>query len=153
VAHAHQGHYGVANGAALKLAGVTRETKDPNAQTIDRDSDGNPTGVLKESAMGLVTRRVPRYTREQERNGLLRIIDDFNREGMTAVKYPSIAQAQWDLLKEVLDLGKLDVRVMAIWMGGRTLESARQTRDRLPALPRPPQSLGDGRLLSGGVKL
>jgi len=147
------GHYGVANSAALKLAGVTRETADPNAGTIDRDSAGNPTGVLKESAMGLVTRRVPRYTHEQERNGLLRIIEDFNKEGMTAVKYPSIGQAQWDLLKEVLDLGKLDVRVMAIWMGGRTLESARQTRDRLLALPRAPQSLGDGRLLSGGVKL
>ena len=147
------GHYGVANSAALKLAGVTRETGDPNAGTIDRDGQGNPTGVLKESAMGLVTRRVPRYTHQQERNGLLRIIEDFNKEGMTAVKYPSIGQAQWDLLKEVLDLGKLDVRVMAIWMGGRTLESARQTRDRLLALPRPPQSLGDGRLLSGGVKL
>ena len=36
--------------------------------------------------MGLVTRRVPRYTHEQERNGLLRIIEDFNNEGMTAVK-------------------------------------------------------------------
>jgi predicted amidohydrolase YtcJ len=147
------GHYGVANSAALKLAGVTQATKDPNAGTIDRDSEGNPTGVLKESAMGLVTRRMPRYTHEQERNGLLRIIEDFNKEGMTAVKYPSIGESQWDLLQEVLGLGKLDVRVMAIWMGGRTLESARQTRDRLLALPRPPQSMGDGRLLSGGVKL
>ena len=64
------GHYGVANSAALKLAGITRDTKDPNAGTIDRDSAGNPTGVLKESAMGLVTRRIPRYTHEQERNGL-----------------------------------------------------------------------------------
>jgi predicted amidohydrolase YtcJ len=147
------GHYGVANSAALKLAGVTRDTKDPNAGTIDRDSNGNPTGVLKESAMGLVSRRVPRYTHEQERNGLLRIIEDFNKEGMTAVKYPSIGQREWDLLNEVLSMGRLDVRVMAIWMGGRTLESARQTRDKLLALPRPPQSLGDGRLVSGGVKL
>jgi predicted amidohydrolase YtcJ len=147
------GHYGVANSAALKLAGITRDTKDPNAGTIDRDGARNPTGVLKESAMGLVTRRIPRYSHEQELNGLLRIIQDFNKEGMTAAKYPSIGQGQWDLLKEVLDMGKLDVRVTAIWMGGRTLESARQTRDRLLALPRPPQSLGDGRLLSGGVKL
>ncbi len=147
------GHYGVANSAALKLAGITRDTKDPNAGTIDRDSAGNPTGVLKESAMGLVTRRIPRYTHEQQRNGLLRIIQDFDKEGMTAAKYPSIGQSQWDLLKEVLDMGKLDVRITAIWMGGRTLESARQTRDKLLALPRPPQSLGDGRLLSGGVKL
>ncbi len=140
-------------GAALRLAGVTRETNDPNAGTIDRDTQRNPTGVLKKSATGLVTRRIPRYTHEQERSGLLKIIQDFNREGMTAVKYPSIGQGQWDLLREVLDAGKLDVRVCAIRMGGRTLESARQTRDRLLALPRAPQSLGDGRLLSGGVKL
>jgi len=72
---------------------------------------------------------------------------------MTAVKYPSIGQGQWDLLREVLDSGKLNVRVSAIWMGGRTVESARQIRDRLLALPRPPQSLGDARLLSAGVKL
>jgi len=147
------GHYGVANSAALKLAGVTRETRDPNAGTIDRDAQGNPTGVLKESAMGLVTRRVPRTTRDQERAGLLKIIQDFNQEGMTAVKYPSIGQPQWDLLKETLDQDKLTVRVMAIWFGGRTVESARQLRDKLLAMPRAPQSFGDGRLLSGGVKL
>ena len=39
------GHYGVANSLALKLSGVTRETKDPPGGTIDRDKDGNPTGV------------------------------------------------------------------------------------------------------------
>ncbi|HLK63639.1 MAG TPA: amidohydrolase family protein [Bryobacteraceae bacterium] len=147
------GHYGVANTAALKLAGVTRDTQAPNAGTIDRDANGNPTGVLKESAMSLVTRRMPRFTHEQERDGLLKIIHDFNQEGMTAVKYPSIGQGQWDLLREVLDAGNLNVRVCAIWAGGRTLDSARQIRDRLLSLPRPPQSLGDDRLLSCGVKL
>jgi predicted amidohydrolase YtcJ len=147
------GHYGAANSAALKLAGITRETKDPNAGTIDRDSAGNPTGVLKESATGLVSRRVPRYTHEQERAGMLRIIEDFSKEGMTAAKYPSIAQGQWDLLKEVQAIGKLNVRVTAIWMGGRTLESARQIRDKLLAMPHAPEEIGDGRLISGGVKL
>ena len=72
---------------------------------------------------------------------------------MTAAKYPPIGQGQWGLLKEVLDMGKLDVRVTAVWMGGRTLESARQTRDKLLVLSRPPESLDDRRLLSGGVKL
>ena len=41
------GHYAVANSLALKLAGVTRETKDPAGGTIERDNDGNPTGVMK----------------------------------------------------------------------------------------------------------
>src|SRR5262245_38070800 len=50
------GHYGVANSYALKMAEVRAETKDPPAGTIDRDAQGRPTGVLKESAAGLVMR-------------------------------------------------------------------------------------------------
>jgi predicted amidohydrolase YtcJ len=50
------GHYGVANSLAMKLSKLTRETKDPPGGTIDRDKDGNPTGVLKERATGLIAR-------------------------------------------------------------------------------------------------
>ena len=46
------GHYGVANSYAMKMAEVRRGTKDPPAGTIDRDTAGNPTGVMKESAPG-----------------------------------------------------------------------------------------------------
>src|SRR5882762_4253795 len=69
------GHYGVANSYALKLAEIRKDTKDPPAGTIDRDGEGNPTGVLKESAMAEVSRRVPPFTREQEKQGLIRIIE------------------------------------------------------------------------------
>jgi predicted amidohydrolase YtcJ len=44
------GHYGVANSAALRLAGVTKDTRDAPGGTIDRNPDGTPTGVLKEGA-------------------------------------------------------------------------------------------------------
>src|SRR5215216_961997 len=47
------GHYGVANTAALRLAKIQRETPDPPSGTIDRDSNGHPTGVLKETAQDL----------------------------------------------------------------------------------------------------
>ena len=53
------GHYGVANSAALALAGITRDTPDPPGGMIDRDAQGSPTGVLKETAMALVADRVP----------------------------------------------------------------------------------------------
>jgi predicted amidohydrolase YtcJ len=108
--------YGVANTAALKLAGITRDTKDPPAGTIDRDSRGNPTGVLKESAQGLVASKVPPLTREQEKNGIIKIIQEFNREGMTAAKDPGIGQARWALYEELLREGKLTVRVCALWV-------------------------------------
>jgi predicted amidohydrolase YtcJ len=147
------GHYGVANTCALKLAGITAETRDPTAGTIDRDAAGKPTGVLKESAMGLVTRHIPPYTDDQERQGLLKIVADFNREGMTAVKDPGIGQRKWDLYQNLLKERKLTVRVFALWLGGRSLDAARQTLDRVAGIPKPPESFGDGMLVSGGIKL
>lgn len=147
------GHYGVANSYALKLAGVERETKDPPAGTIDRDATGAPTGVMKESAMGLVTSHVPPLTREQQKEGLIKIVRDFNAEGMTGAKDPGIGPEKWELYRELLDEGKLTVRVFALWSGGRTLESASQALARIEQLPRPPASFGNGRLISGGVKM
>ncbi len=47
-------HIGVANSQALRLAGIDRNTPDPDGGTIDRDEHGEPTGVLRESAVGLV---------------------------------------------------------------------------------------------------
>jgi predicted amidohydrolase YtcJ len=53
------GHIAVANSAALKIAGISRETKDPEAGEIVRDPlDGEPTGLLKENAVGLVERKI-----------------------------------------------------------------------------------------------
>ena len=54
------GHVAVANASALSLAGVTRDTSDPRGGVIDRDSlTREPTGVLKENAVGLVQNVVP----------------------------------------------------------------------------------------------
>jgi predicted amidohydrolase YtcJ len=146
------GHYGVANTQAMKLANLTRETKDPPAGTIDRYPDGRPTGVLKESATGLVTRLVPRYTHEQERNGLLKIMDDFHKEGMTAVKDPSIQAEKWDLYQKLLKDGKLSVRVFALWFGGRSVAESTALLQHLANIPKPPNTFGDGLLVSGGIK-
>ena len=48
------GHMALANSAALKLAGVTRQTLDPPGGVIVRDKNGEPTGVLKDAAMSFV---------------------------------------------------------------------------------------------------
>jgi len=147
------GHYGAANTYALKLAKITADTKNPTAGTIDRDAQGAPTGVLKESAMQLVTKLIPPETPEQTRNGILKMIDGFHEEGMTAVKDPGIEESTWAAYRQVLQDGKLTVRVFALWLGGTTTESAHKVIAHIAPLPKPPQSLGDDRLLSGGVKL
>ncbi len=145
------GHYAVANSYVMRLAGIGRATPPPPAGTIDRDQQGNPTGVLKESATSLVSGKVPPYTKEELRNGLIRIVNDFNKEGMTGVKAASINQTDWDLYNELLDQNKLTVRLCALWYGGKTLASARTIRDRILSLPRAPQAI-KGQLISGGVK-
>ena len=64
------GHMGVANCLAMKLAGVTRERpRRPDGGTIVRDATGEPTGVFKDNAMDLITRAVPPDTRRDHREG------------------------------------------------------------------------------------
>ena len=147
------GHYGVANTYAMKMAEVRKDTKDPPAGTIDRSADGSPTGVMKESAMGLVSRLVPPLTRDQQKQGLIKIIEDFNREGMTGAKDPGIGQANWELYQELLREGRLTVRVFALWSGARRLEDRAAVLARAQANPRQAGLAGNGMLISGGVKM
>lgn len=148
------GHYGVANSYALRLAKIAPETKNPPAGVIDRDATGNITGVLKEDpAMVMVTSLIPPHTHDQQKNGVLKMMADFNREGMTAAKDPGIEPERWDIYRELLNDNKTSVRVFALFHGGTTMDSARAALAILQQQPRPPQSLGDGMLLAGGVKI
>jgi hypothetical protein len=147
------GHYGVANSAAMRLANITAASKDPPAGTIDRDAGGLPTGILKESAKNAVLDLIPPPTPQQQRDGILKSIGDLHSEGITAVKDPAIGQPVWDAYRELLQENKLSEHVCVLWYAGTTLASARAALARIEGLPKPPQSLGDGRLLSCGAKI
>ena len=148
------GHYGVANSLALKLAHITGSTRDPPAGTIERDSTGKPTGVLKESpAFESVTRLIPPATAEQMRQAILHIQRTLHSEGMTAVKDPDIEQIQWDAYKSLVESGQLKERICVLWHAGATMASARQALEEINAVPRLPHALGDDRLLSCGAKI
>jgi predicted amidohydrolase YtcJ len=147
------GHFGVANSVALKLANVTKDTKDPPGGTIDRYADGTPTGILKESAQGLVRRLIPPRTPAMLEAGMRDLAKGFNAEGMTGLKDPGVTPMAWDSYKKVLAEGGLTVRVFALWLGGRTEAGARQLIAERAATTRPYESTGDDHLISGGVKL
>jgi len=148
------GHYGVANSLALKLAHISAATHDPVAGTIDRDSHGNPSGVLKEdSAMEPVIRLIPPTTPGQMREGILHIQKVLHSEGMTAVKDPDIEQIHWDAYKSLLEQGQLKERICVLWHAGATMDTARKALAEVQAAPRLPASLGDDRLLSCGAKI
>ncbi len=147
------GHYGVANSAALRMAGISAATQDPARGTIDRAADGRPTGVLKESAQGLVRRLVPGATREQRVTAMKDLVRAFNAEGMTGVKDPAINLGQWETYQEVLRQDSLNVRVFVLWVAGKTLEAAQQLLERVGPFTKPYLSTGDDHLISGGIKM
>ena len=148
------GHYGVGNTYALKIAEIRKGTPDPPAGTIVHEADGEPNGVVLESAAAPRSPATcPPFTREQQKAGLVKMIQDFNAEGMTGAKDPGISELKWTLYNELLKEGKLDVRIFALWAGPRRLDQAAAVQARVNANPRPPQSLGDGLLFSGGVKM
>ncbi|HXZ73275.1 MAG TPA: amidohydrolase, partial [Streptosporangiaceae bacterium] len=82
----YDGHTGWANSRALALAGITRDTKDPEKGVIVRDpATGEPTGALKESAVSLVTKAIPLPGPERRYELLLQALRRLNEQGVTAV--------------------------------------------------------------------
>src|ERR1051326_7488465 len=65
------GHGAVANSAALKIGGVTKDSKDPAGGAINRDRQGEPTGMLIDHAQGLVGRLVPPPTEAEREQAIL----------------------------------------------------------------------------------
>ena len=157
------GHYGTANSAALRLAGIHRDTPDPPGGTIDRDANGDATGVLKESAMALVMKHIPPPGGESMREAIRRMAADLNAECMTGAKDPGIgfglgydpAQAMetWNAYRDVLEEGALSVRVFALWRSPNTLDEAERLIRRIAPLGGPGRSPTGDRLVSGGIKL
>ncbi len=82
---AKNGHAAVANGAALRRAGILPDTPDPDAGRIGRDADGTPNGMLFEHAIDLVSDVVPAPTVEQVTDALRVAQDHLLAVGLTGV--------------------------------------------------------------------
>lgn len=148
------GHYGVANSRALELAGITADTPDPPGGTIDRYPDGTPTGVLKESAQGLVAGLIPRFGPAQRRDGIRALAAEFNAECMTGAKDPGIGRGAWEAYRDVQADGDLSVRVFVLWSArDGSIDEVRAHADSLAEFTKPYEDTGDDHLISGGVKL
>ncbi|HEY2001035.1 MAG TPA: amidohydrolase family protein, partial [Acidobacteriaceae bacterium] len=80
------GHMGLANALAMKLAGVDRNTKDVPGGVIVRDADGNPTGMFKDAAMTLINRVIPPLSLEQTETAILAAQQEAARNGVTSVQ-------------------------------------------------------------------
>jgi predicted amidohydrolase YtcJ len=82
----YDGHAALANSLALKLAGVTRDTREPTGGVIVRDpQSGEPTGVLKDAAEDLVAQVIPRPTEAEMEEALKAALAEARRVGVTSL--------------------------------------------------------------------
>ena len=105
------GHMALANSQALKLAGITRETPDPPGGTIVRDASGEPTGVLKDAAMGAVARVIPAPSDEQIADAVRAAMRYAAENGVTSVQDMSAAPEVFRVYQMLLARGELTVRI------------------------------------------
>ncbi|MEH7503441.1 amidohydrolase [Neobacillus drentensis] len=78
-------HIAVVNSKALELAGITKDTPNPQGGEIDRDSNGEPTGILRENAKELVHRIMPVKSLEENAASLAELSTFLLSHGITAI--------------------------------------------------------------------
>lgn len=113
------GHSMWVNSKTMELAGITKDTKDPEGGVIQRDPvTGEPSGLLQESAMQLVSELQPEYTKEQYKEAILWLQDWLNSLGFTTIfdaivsmDNPNVYEAYNELANE----GKLTLRIRGAW--------------------------------------
>lgn len=110
------GHVLTCNTRALQRAGITRDMPPPAGGAIDRDQHGEPTGVLKESAMELVYDVIPPPSLEQGTGMILRAMELMASQGITSISdaatgHGSSAEPELAMYRAALASNKLAGRV------------------------------------------
>ena len=107
---AFDGHSAWANGKALTLAGIDRNTPDPPNGQIVRDANGEPTGALKEAAGKLVASKAPKPTRSERMKALRKGMREANRAGLVRVHSAGGDFEYLGLYHELRNRGELTLR-------------------------------------------
>ena len=132
------GHVSVANTLALKMARVTVATKDPPGGEIGRESDGQPNGILRETARDLVNVIIPAPSLGQRRRAIEAALEEIAQAGVTSVQDNSDSEtggeAYWEdfqVFEQLEREGKLTTRVSEWLPFIEPVEVLKQRRVRL----------------------
>jgi len=105
------GHLAVANSAALVLAGITRNTPDPAGGVIERDASGNPTGIVKDTAMQLVANLLPPDPSDINIQAAKLISERASAVGLTTIHDIFISSEEMRGYQDAYQKGWLGIRV------------------------------------------
>lgn len=109
----YDGHMGLANSLALRLAGITAKTPDPPGGTIVRDAQGNPTGALKDAAMDYIDKAIPPLSHDQRVQIVKRAMAYAASVGVTSVQHMVASYEDIAVYAELLQRGELTTRIYA----------------------------------------
>ena len=130
------GHASFANALAMEAAEITADTPDPEGGTIIRDSDGQPTGFLRQAAQGAARAAHSRFEegmteaeREERRRQQVELAGaDALEHGITSFHDAGSDFATIDLFRELADSGELPVRLY-VAIRGESMDSMRESLD------------------------
>ena len=137
------GHAVVLNTAALRLAGITRDTSDPAGGRIERDAAGEATGMLIDGAQSLISARLPPLSMAMRREALQKAVDLYAARGWTSAVNMSTNAEDVAALTAMAAEGTLPIRV-DVFM---------RPEDSAEVLRRGPYQDPTGRVRVRGVKL
>jgi predicted amidohydrolase YtcJ len=109
----YDGHMGLANSVAMRLAGVTAQTPDPPGGVVVRDAQGNPTGALKDAAMDYLGTSIPPLSHEQRMRAVERALAHAASLGVTSVQNMNPDYEDIAVFSELLERGELTTRIYA----------------------------------------
>ncbi|MCA9775429.1 MAG: amidohydrolase [Candidatus Eremiobacteraeota bacterium] len=101
------------NSKALEAAGIGADTPDPEGGKIDRDVKGKPTGLLREEAIGLISKLLPEVSEQEYREGLLTGLAEANRYGITSLIEANATDPMVKAYRQLESEGLLTARVVA----------------------------------------
>jgi predicted amidohydrolase YtcJ len=103
------GHITAVNSYVLNAAGITKDTQDPSGGALDRDSDGTPNGVIRESARRLIGKALHGtevdIPYDQELQGYLNCFKQYSAKGITSVGVAGGSPESFHMLQDVRDAG------------------------------------------------
>ena len=126
------GHLAVANTRALQLANITIASRDPEGGVIDRDANGQPTGILREKAKDAVFAVIPAPTHERRRQGIEVALADLAEHGVTSAQDYSPDWENFQIYEELEKEGKLTARISEWLPFNLAVEDLVKRRDAHP---------------------
>ena len=117
------GHAVVVNSLALELAGISSESNDPHGGRIEKDKNGEPTGMLIDKATSLVEKLIPKTTKQEDKRDLKAGIDSNVSLGWTQVQIAGGTFSDIEILEEIKEEGNLLQRVYFAVSAGEPAET------------------------------